>query len=554
MSDGPRAKDEEGGGAARRSRRTPGGGGLSRSGWFRRAKPVGPTATRQSGGDLEGSPPGEHARSASRRPRLALWTWLVVSHLLALALPAAAFIGTGAFALDLEMQTRRSLENQAVLIELLVGSELRHARERDPTAGIAAIADELAPALAEVGRTTFAGVRVISLEGEVVASNGPMLGVDLSAQPEVREALLGRPGTITRGRPPRDPRLGPPSGEPAEGRRVYMATPLHVAAPDGGDELVGALLLSRAPRGTWQVLTNMGPRLELGTLFAFSLTLGLAVLMGYGFSRSVRRLSRASHRLAESHGPPRARWSETDADLIGARGSRVAEVSALAEDFGRMADRLQARLHYIAEFAGNVSHEFKTPISTLRGTLELLEDDPDMPPEQRARFLDNALEELDRTQRLVDGLLALARADEARHREPVDLDDLARHIAESRPRTSVQGRAGVVRGDPAQLQAALLNLVDNALQHGGAGVSVQLHCWQLGDRRGVDVVDDGPGISPANLERVFDRFFTTDRVAGTGLGLALVKAIAEAHGGGIEVDSEPGRTRLRLWLPREPAD
>ncbi len=486
---------------------------------------------------------------ARRWPRLALWTWLVLSHLLALALPVGALIGTGAFSVDLEMQTRRSLENQAVLLELLIGSELRQAREVHPDAGLLAIGKRLDLALMEVHQNTYAGIRIVDLSGRVVASTGPMLGADLSERPEVREALAGRAGTIVRTRPPPDPHRGPPAGQPEEGRRVYVAAPVHVQRADGSVETVGALLISRAPRGTLQVLRNMGPRLQLGMAIALCSTIGLAIVMGYGFSRSLRRLSRASHRLAERRGGKGSPWSESDPDLRRARRSRVAEVSALATDFGRMADHLQGRLAYIAEFAGNVSHEFKTPISTLRGTLELLEDDPDMPTEQRARFLHNALDQLDRTRRLVDGLLALARAEEAGARQPVDLDLLAHDLAETRPQTSTEGSAGTVQADPVQLDAAVSNLIDNALQHGGPDVSVRLFCWRQGDRAGIDVVDDGPGISAANLERVFDRFFTTDRVRGTGLGLALVKAVAESHGGGIEVQSEPGRTCFRLWLP-----
>lgn len=221
-----------------------------------------------------------------------------------------------------------------------------------------------------------------------------------------------------------------------------------------------------------------------------------------------------------------------------------------------MSDRLRARLEYIAEFAGNVSHEFKTPIATLRGTLELLEDDPEMAAGQRALFLTNALAELHRMQRLVDGLLALARADQRGQREAVDLAALARELTAARAGVVAEDSEGVpwVQADRRQLEVALGNLVDNALEHGGAQVQVRLRTWVEGDRCGLDVEDDGPGISQANQQRVFDRFFTTARErGGTGLGLALVKAVAEAHGGGVTLESQPGRTTFRLWLPLPPA-
>ncbi|NOY24675.1 MAG: hypothetical protein GXP62_02275 [Oligoflexia bacterium] len=472
----------------------------------------------------------------------------MISHLLALLLPVGALLGTGAFAMDLQRQTRRSLENQAVLLELLVRSELGHVRTQVPDASIHAIADRIAPDLAEFAATTFAGVRLVGMDGRVEASTGPMQGVDLSSRPEIREALQGRPGWIARSSPPAAPDRGPPIGRPREGTRIYVATPVRIG-PEADAEVVGALLLSRSPRNSFEVLRNMGPRLNLGVGFALVVTLSLATVMGWGFSRTFRRLSRATRGLADGHiAGIDGRGSAADPDLAVARDSRISEVAALADDFARMADRLQARLHYIAEFAGNVSHEFKTPISTLRGTLELLEDEPDMPAEQRARFLDNALAELHRTQRLVDGLLALARADEGRRREPVDLTALARKLAQDRPEVQVEGTTGMVRGDPRQIEVALGNLVENALVHGGGTVTVALSTqpdWCI-----IDVVDTGPGISPANQRRVFDRFFTTARDdGGTGLGLALVKAVVEAHAGTVSLESEPGHTCFRLKLP-----
>lgn len=490
-----------------------------------------------------------------RRPRLPLWIWLGLSHLLALALPVTAFLGSGAFAIDLQRQTRKSLEYQSVPLELLIRAELDHARVATPEAGIDEVAARLQPAIEEFAAATYAGVRIVGRDGRVLASTGPMMGVDLSARPEVREALAGRSGWIQRKRPPEAPDRGLPATQPSEGARVYVATPLRLG-PGPDDELVGALLLSRTPRSTWQVLTNMGPRLDLSIAFSLAVTLVMAGLLSWGFSHTFRRLSHSAHRLSEGRAQGDGPWSAADPDLALARQSRIAEVARLADDLGRMADRLQARLHYIAEFAGNVSHEFKTPIATLQGTLELLEDDPDMPAEQRARFLDNAQSELQRSRRLVDGLLALARADQSRVREEVDLDALLRELVVEQPQVSLKGQAGAVMGDLAQLDAAISNLVDNALLHGGPTVTVQLHAFRQPDAVGVEVEDDGPGIPESNQARIFDRFFTTARESGgTGLGLALVKLVAENHGGGVEVQSHPGRTVFRFWVhPRHPSN
>jgi signal transduction histidine kinase len=250
---------------------------------------------------------------------------------------------------------------------------------------------------------------------------------------------------------------------------------------------------------------------------------------------------------AVAHGISEGRFA--DSPMPGSN-SHVIEVAGLANDIGALNDRLRERLAYITEFAGNVSHEFKTPITTLRGSVELLRDDEEMPAEQRVRFLDNALVELDRMERLVGGLLALARAGEQAPHGPIDLDALARRVVERHPEVTVVPGAATAMGEGGQLEAALDNLVDNAVHHGG-GAAVRVVGWSESNRTGLDVIDEGPGISEANLGRVFDRFFTTDRGSGgIGLGLSLSQAVCRAHGGGIEVESRPGRTKFRVFLPR----
>ena len=269
--------------------------------------------------------------------------------------------------------------------------------------------------------------------------------------------------------------------------------------------------------------------------------MALALFYAYVFSRTLRRLALATQRMAD--GSPAA-----TADLDRIEASHVREVADLGGSVRRMFGQLQSRLSYISEFAGNVSHEFKTPISTLRGTVELLRDDEDMPPQQRATFLANATKELDRLERLVTGLLRLARAEEGGTREEVDLDALLEGISERYPELHFTPGAGRVTGNREQLGIVVENLVANATRH---GKTVLLAGIATSERSGFEVQDDGPGISPANQARVFDRFFTTERSdGGTGLGLALVRAIVQRHGGVIQLESRPGCTRFRITIPR----
>ncbi|MBK9366565.1 MAG: ATP-binding protein [Deltaproteobacteria bacterium] len=263
-------------------------------------------------------------------------------------------------------------------------------------------------------------------------------------------------------------------------------------------------------------------------------------------SRSLRRLSLASQTIAQG-------GRDAVSELVEVQRSHVAEVGQLAVSVTEMTQALQARLSYIREFAGNVSHEFKTPLATLKGSVELLRDDDGMPAEQRERFLSNAHDELNRLERLVSGLLALARAEEAGQREPVDLDALLGRVAARWPQVSLGGAAGTMPGAASQLESAVENLVQNAVTHGGPEVKVQLNAWREPGVVVIEVLDDGRGISPANLPQIFDRFFTTDRArGGTGLGLALVKAVVTAHNGVVRVESVPGRTCFTLRLSTAP--
>jgi signal transduction histidine kinase len=169
-----------------------------------------------------------------------------------------------------------------------------------------------------------------------------------------------------------------------------------------------------------------------------------------------------------------------------------------------------------------------------------------MPPEQRARFLANANTELLRLERLVTGLLELARAEEQTGFEDVDLQALTLRVA-ARHQIEAHTEPARVQGAPAQLEAALENLLQNAKTHGAAPFSV--HLWSQGQHQHLEVRDAGPGISPSNQAQVFERFFTTRRGAGgTGLGLALVQSVALAHAGEVTLASTPGDTRVRISL------
>ena len=471
------------------------------------------------------------------RHALGLRAWLFGSHLAVLALPLLMVFVTGGLARDLLAQTEADLRNQATVIGLWTEAALEAERARRPGARIDDV--DLSEGLRALRHTTLASVRLVNTDGIVVASSGGEIGESLAGRPEIEEALAGAPGLNVRPREPVDRRVSYGSVSRAADVRLFYALPVDV---DG--QTVGAVVLSRTPRAQAEALAEMFP--WWGALVPVAVTAWLAWAIGSVATRSLGRLQRAARRLADGA------FDAVEAALPSA-DSRIAEVRGLTTAFLDTAARLRDRIAYIGEFAAHVSHEFKTPLATLRGTIELWRDDEDMPAPQRRRFLDNAAAEVERLDRLVSGLLSLARAEQATPLTPLALDPWVRSWAE-RHGVAVHGSLrGTVPVDATWLTAALDNVIDNARRHGGPQVSV--HLSQSTDHVRIAVRDDGAGIGAANQAKVFDRFFTTARDrGGTGLGLALVRAVALAHGGRVSLESVPGRTELTLELPCPPRD
>lgn len=463
-----------------------------------------------------------------------LWLALFVSHVLVFAVPVTLLEAGTLLSEGLDQARHEGLARQAELVALLLAPALAACAPACPPG-------TPDPALiAEIATRTHAGVRLISPDGRVTASNGPRLGDDLSDRPEVEAALSGVSGLAHRAVPPGASAEQLPARESLAIQRIwlYAASPIRSGLP-ADNRVISAVLLTRPSRHDATEILLLLERTAQPAFLSGTLVLLLALAFSWRLSRSLHALAAAVRPLAEGRRH----------DLSPLDHTRVAEVRVLARTFAEVTRRLHAQLDHNRDFAANVAHEFKTPITTLRGTVELFAEEPDLPlpPDQRARLLDNARTDLSRLERMVQGLLDLARAEAARPTGTVDLDDLL--AATGLP---VTGAAGTVPGDPRLLDTALRNLLDNADRYGEPPITLRAARapgadgteWAI-----IEVTDAGPGVSPANLPHIFDRFFTTghDR-DGTGLGLPLVQAIARAHGGDVSVDSSPGRTTFTLRL------
>jgi signal transduction histidine kinase len=225
-----------------------------------------------------------------------------------------------------------------------------------------------------------------------------------------------------------------------------------------------------------------------------------------------------------------------------------------------MLDRLEEAFASQKSFISDAGHELRTPITIIRGHLDVMGDDP----EERRETLDLVRDELDRMSRLVNDLLLLAKATRPDFLQPetVDLDDLTRELfakasalAQRDWRLSAVGTGRIV-ADRQRVTQAVMNLSQNAVTHTMAGDAVELGSELRNGRVRLWVKDTGPGVPDHEHARIFERFVRLDRAPageGAGLGLAITLAVAEAHGGRVELDSHPGvGARFTVIIPTEP--
>jgi two-component system, OmpR family, sensor kinase len=253
--------------------------------------------------------------------------------------------------------------------------------------------------------------------------------------------------------------------------------------------------------------------------------------------------------------------SITESDLtqrIPVRGDD--ELADLARTFNEMLDRLEEAFASQKAFISDAGHELRTPITIIRGHLDVMGDDR----QERRETLELVADELDRMSRLVNDLLLLAKASRPDFLQPetVDLDELTHELyAKASALAERDWRlAGVATGrivaDRQRLTQAIMNLSQNAVTHTQEGDAVELGSELRNGSVRLWVKDTGPGVPEQEQARIFERFVRLDRTPageGSGLGLAITRAVAEAHGGRVELDSRPGDgARFTVIIPTAP--
>ena len=272
--------------------------------------------------------------------------------------------------------------------------------------------------------------------------------------------------------------------------------------------------------------------------------------------RPIKEISAAAHRITAS-------------DLAERVGSMAwpGELAGLAAEFDAMLQRLEDSFQRLSQFSADIAHELRTPINNLMGEAEVALS-RERTSTQYANVIASSLEEYHRLAELIDSLLFLARAENA------DLslykswfrvaDELAQLLSyhelqatESEVTLSFSGDAHLF-ADSTLFRRAISNVVSNALKHTPPGGHVKVEVAAVHDAVKILISDDGVGIPPEHLPRLFDRFYRVDAsraaaVAGTGLGLAIVKSIVDLHGGLVTIESELGKgTLVALVFPVPP--
>jgi signal transduction histidine kinase len=240
------------------------------------------------------------------------------------------------------------------------------------------------------------------------------------------------------------------------------------------------------------------------------------------------------------------------------------EVHTLAQAFNLMVERIEAIFESQRRFVANTAHELRTPLTALRGSLEVLLRGAQDDPSAVARLSRGMVQEVDRLIHLCEQLLGLTKLESTQHvqKKPLNLSDFfedflpqARILAQNRSLSLQSGPFVSVKVDEDMLKQILLNLLQNAIQHTKEGGTILLGWHLIPDFVEIWVQDDGEGIPPQELPYIFEPFFqgkspVSRRKQGAGLGLPLVKAMVEAHGGQIWVESQSGQgSRFAFHLP-----
>lgn len=456
-----------------------------------------------------------------------------------LALTVIAVYAMRSFERSFREQTAAELEDTARMVGLML------ADLPSPLSG-----RTVGPICREAGKAIAKRITVILPSGAVVGESeeSPAEMENHSGRPEIAAALSGATGVALR------------RSRTLDREMMYVALPL-----SRGGETVAVVRASMPVKALTDVMHRLDARIALEAALVALCMGGIVFLLSRRMIKPLDEIRRGAQRFRDGDLSYRirVRGPSEIASLAGALNHMAAELSTRMERLRQLEDMRR-------EFVANVSHELKTPVTSIRGFAETLRDGVEADPRLAKQYLGIIAAQAGRLSSIIEDLLQLSRIEEEMRgsglleRERVMIlpvlnaaaGMLASAAKDKFVRIDVACDEELSSNINAHLvEQAVANLIDNAVKYGGEGKSVRVEGSSEGKELLIRVMDEGPGIPAEHLPRIFERFYRVDKgrsrkLGGTGLGLAIVKHIAGLHGGSVSVESEMGRgSTFTIRLP-----
>ncbi|HWJ02424.1 MAG TPA: ATP-binding protein [Verrucomicrobiae bacterium] len=471
------------------------------------------------------------------KPR-GLFRKLLISHSIVILVAVLVLGGMFSYFLQSYLATNREQNLQRVVKTVATNKLVEQSMESSDLDVLNSLVKQVS-----ASQATQADVIIIDASGRILASTSGEISESLN-KVEVREVLQGDPlshwGSSF---------LGTPS--------LTVGHPVKVK-----NQVIGAVFLDTPVKGIQAALVSVRLYIIYGALLAFAVAAVLNYFLAKSISRPILEINKATQALARGEKIKAVNYDSNDelGNLVRVFNRSITEIqNTIAQ---------QQKLEELRrEFVANVSHEFKAPVASLQGFLELMQDGV-IPEQDKTKYYTIMLKDTARLNRLVNDLLDLARLQAGQVKlNPIPLDP-ASLVEEVLLKTSPLARdkqikitptyalpLPLVLADGDRLEQIFLNLLDNALRFTPAGGAIDVRIEPQGPITSFVIADSGTGIPQAELPFVFDRFYKVDKArtpdqGGTGLGLAIVRELVEAHGGEITVASRPGLgTTFTFTLP-----
>ncbi|WP_341206628.1 HAMP domain-containing sensor histidine kinase [uncultured Psychrosphaera sp.] len=394
--------------------------------------------------------------------------------------------------------------------------------------------------LQETQLTTLSGIRILDYNGIIIASTGWTKLLALTNQNDVKQALKGVTTKVIRRKSPQEDSFFSPISR-SSNIRVHVTHPIVI-----NKRVIGAVHILRTPPNTFQHLYQ-NRKMYLSFLVLVMLgILAITIFSAYTIAMPIRAL------VTQAKNATDGRWLK----LTPLKSPITAEFELLSNTIVQMSNKQMDRAEHIKKFASYVSHEFKTPITSINGAVDILSDHHgELSKKESCRFYQIISDNCSRMNLLMAQLTELAKADNMKVSSKKNdlITILSKQIKHYESTFSaihfdVDGNEFSIHMDDELITSVFVNLFENVIQHGGDEITIKL--IKLKNNIVLSFSDNGKGITEQNAKRIFEPFFTTAKQSGgTGLGLAILKTLLKAHGGDIQLEPSTTGCHFRITFP-----